>query len=679
MSSDSRNGKESIPAVWDDLAERLASPEGLETVRLLQAAGLLGRPGVTPQAPAAPAAPVDEAAEQDAPQPSHSRRRAVLIGESAAAGFFLAPWLTPAKALGEHLARFAPFEVLDRARPGMLAAELVQTAAEALETRPDVLILFAGNNWLGLGARPHLYADRDLEAFHAYADAIREHGIGGLRRLADERMRKVARSVVDRVAALAGAAGVPVIFVIPAANLMDFENLHPVPWLPGDGVDRWYALYDRALAALDGKEHGAADIAREMIALDGGECATSHRLLAAALLSEGTEDRIEEARAALEAHLDTACWDDRFGRGSSAPSAVRGELLASCRRHGIATVDLPSHFARLTGSPLADRRLFLDHCHLTAEGIRVGMAAVAAIVAEVLRLSGGEIPEEQGFSAPEATGVPPVVSALSKLHAGLYNAHMNRPVTGGHAPLAEALFGEALDELPALAETMRDYMEAMAAPGRAFLTSACARNQASPYPLQPLAWLPSDLGIDVLEPMCQVLEARGLPGREGLDQQLLANHAVDQRGRDIALPKYREREAGAFSTYVLRQPPPSIFRALWPDSVFYLVTDGSQDLRLKLSLRLPSSRATESVGSVELSLNDSPVGHVPVTGAWEEHELKLERSGLRRGLNRVRLSWPGLGNVGDQALQTVVHRLRQGVPADLYPVFGEVFSLRAEP
>jgi hypothetical protein len=38
-----------------------------------------------------------------------------------------------------------------------------------------------------------------------------------------------------------------------------------------------------------------------------------------------------------------------------------------------------------------------------------------------------------------------------------------------------------------------------------------------------------------------------------------------------------------------------------------------------------------------------------------------------------------LGSVGNQALQTAILRLRQGVPAELYPVFGEVFSLRAGP
>lgn len=672
MNPDSRNGSEpDIPAVWEDLAERLACPQGLEMARLLQATGLLGNSdeGGTP----APASPARRAAERNTPRSARDQRRVCLIGESAAAGFYLAPWLTPAKVLSEQLSRFAPFEVIDQARPGMLLDELVQTTIEALETSPDLLVVFAGNNWIGLGPRPHLYADRYLEAFQDFADSIRQFGVGGLRRLGDERMRSRARRAVDRVAALAAPAGVPVIFVVPAVNLLDFESLHPVPWLPGDGVDRWYALYAQVLTSLAGKGGGkAVATAREMIALDGGECATSHRLLATALLAEG---RSKEAYIPLQAHLDTSCWDERFGRGSSAPTVVCRELLAGCRRHGLTAVNLASHFAQLTGSPLTDRRLFLDHCHLTAEGIQAGMAAVAV---EVLRLCGLEAPDWQCLAKAEATGMPREVAGLSKLHAGLYNAHMNRPATGGQPPLAEALFGEALDEIPALSETMRDYIEAMTAPGRAFLTAACARNQVSSYPLQPLAWLPSDLGIDALEPMCRALESHGLPIGDYLDRRLLEHHAVDKGGLDIALPKYRERDAGASISYVLRQPAPTIFRAHWPTSVFYLVTNGSWDLRVNLSLRLPASRAVTGYGSVKVSLNGGSVGDVRVGGTWTGYDLKLERSQLRPGLNRLSLSWPGLGSVGNQALQTAIHRLRQGLPADVYPVFGEVFSLQTE-
>jgi hypothetical protein len=681
MSGGERHGGAEVPPeMWDRLAELVSGPQGLETVRLLQRAGLVRPAPEGPRPPAAPAAPAPSG--RPAPRSAGGRRRICLLGESAAAGFFYAPLLTPAKLLERQLAACGAagagtWEVVDLAQAGMQLAGLIDGTAAALRMEPDVVVVFAGNNWLGLGAQPFDHADGDLDRFQEYADAVERWGPGAFRRLGDEAMRARARQAVDRLAALAAAAQTPLVFVVPAANLVDFENCQPVFWLAADGVARWHGLYRRAVEGLrQGDLEAAAAAAREMLDLDGGDCATGHRLLASALLAQG---RSGEAHAPLAAHFDASCWDAQFGRGSSAPAPVREELLAGCRRHGVPCVDLPSVFAELTGSPLTDRRLFLDHCHLTAEGMHVAMAAVSV---EVLRAGGAAVPGSwRELAAMPEPELPTPLAALSRLHAALYNAHMNRPVAGGQAPIAEALMEEALAAACGAGESMRDYMKAMAAPGRAFLTAACERNQRSAYPLQPLAWLPSDLGIDALEPMARVLERRGAVGAEELDRILLEHHAVDNGRRDIAAPRYREQEPGASGTYALRQQPPAIFRALWPASTFFLVTAGGRDLHLDITLRLPTfgpSRAPRGE-TVEVSVNGSPAGAVQATERWSRQALRVEPRSLRRGLNRVSLSWPLPRGAGDAAIHTAVERLRQGLPAEIYPVFGEVFSLFASP
>ena len=677
MKSGGRHGGAEVPSgAWDRLAELLSAPPGLETARLLQRAELL-RP-----APAAPRAPAAQPLSGRAgARPAPGRRRICLLGESAAAGFFYAPLLTPAKLLERQLAAWSAgggagaWEVVDRAYAGMQLDGLLEGTAAALQMEPDVVVVFAGNNWLGLDVQPSAYADGDLARFQAYADAVERRGPGALRRLADEAMRARARRAVDGLAALAAAAGVPLVFAVPAANLVDFESRQPVFWLAADGVARWHGLYRRAVAGLGrGDLAAAAAAAREMIELDGGDCATGHRLLASALLAQG---HCAEAHAALTAHFDAACWDAQFGRGSSAPAPVREEILAGCRRHGVPCVDLPSIFAELTGSPLLDRRLFLDHCHLTVEGMHAAMAAVAA---EVLRAVGAPVPgswrELAALPPPEP---PPPLAALSRLHAALYNAHRNQPAAGGQAPLAEALLEEALAAAGGAGASMREYTAAMAAPGRAFLTAACAQNQRSAFPLQPLAWLPSDLGIDALEPMARVLARHG--GGIDLDRILLEHHAVDGGRRDLAAPRYREQEPGVSGTYALRQQPPSTFRALWPDSTFFLVTAGERDLRLDVTLRLPALGAAPAARAeaVGVSVNGSPAGAVQATESWRRETLRLPARSLRRGLNRLTLSWPLPRGAGDAAIGRAVRRLRQGLPADLYPVFGEVFSLHAGP
>lgn len=671
MNSHGHNGKRiHLPEIWDELAEKLSSSQGLETVRLLQAMGLLGTaPAGTPVI-AVQAVP--EGGQPGSSRPS-SGRRICLIGESVAAGFFYAPWLTPAKWLAGLLSAFGPYEVEDRAKIGILPDTLVGTAAEALQTRPDLLVVLAGNNWVGLSARPFLYADRDLDTFQEYASAVRQHGMGGFLRVEEERVRSRARTVMDRVAALAAEAGVPVIFVIPASNLVDFETLHPVLWLPGDGVARWYTLYRKAAAGLSERDVAAAEAAaREMIDLDGGHCPTSHRLLARALLLAGKSC---EALEALRADLDTSCWEPRFGRYVSAPSPVCSEIQDGCRRHGLACVDLPRLFAEHAESGLLGRRFFLDHCHLTAEGIHVAMAAVAV---EALRLSGVELPDRGRLAHAPAPDLPPLLQALSRFSAGLYTAHLNRPVTGGPSPFAQALFEEALNAAPGIADLMLDYMDAMTSPGRAFLTAACTRNQRSSYPLQALAWFPSNLGIEAFEPMCRALKARGISIQDELDRMLIEHHAADDRPRDLAAPKYRESDPGASAAYIERQPTPWHFRALFPSTGFFLVTDGERGLRLDLTLRLPDLGSPRSE-IVEVRVNGTPVASLPVGERWARHTLDVEEHRFRRGLNRVSLSWPLPGDVGDAAIRTAIHRLQQGLPADIFPVFGEVFSLYAGP
>src|SRR5688572_7482424 len=82
-------------------------------------------------------------------------RRVCLIGESTAAGFFYAPHLTPAKVLEDQLLQIkgtGAYEVIDLTKVDMpadgTAHDLVRVTVAALQLDPDVLVIFAGNNWL---------------------------------------------------------------------------------------------------------------------------------------------------------------------------------------------------------------------------------------------------------------------------------------------------------------------------------------------------------------------------------------------------------------------------------------------------------------------------------------------------------------------------------------------------
>jgi hypothetical protein len=170
--------------------------------------------------------------------------RVALFGESVAAGYLYAPHLTPAMVLESQLQEVGggDFEVIDLARTNETLAGLLTTARAALQINPDVLVLFAGNNWRLLET-PELspYAST-IAARQEFGEALKAEGLAGAVRLARKRLRDLATAVFDEIALLARTVGIPVVVVVPEVNLADWENRQPVPWLPGNGVARWHHL-----------------------------------------------------------------------------------------------------------------------------------------------------------------------------------------------------------------------------------------------------------------------------------------------------------------------------------------------------------------------------------------------------------------------------------------------------
>ena len=698
--------KEDRKGLADSLAEILATPDGLRTARLLQAAGLLGSAtNAEPRAAPRPPEPIsiwqphkEEGGEtvwvRPDPQPlgdHHAVTRTLrrkqaehplrvgFFGESVAAGYLYAPSITPARVLeGQLRAAGGPhrFEVIDLARTNETLPSLAETVRTSLQIQPDVLVLFAGNNW-NLLETPEVspYAP-SVAARQRYALALRDEGIDGPIRLANERLRAVAEAALGAIAEIARAVQIPVVAVIPEINLADWETRQPPVWLPGDGAARWHALYAEAARRLDrGDFAGALETAGAMRELDGGACASTWRLLARA--HRGLGDREEERRACL-AEVDATRYATlAFLSAPQATTAVRELLLEASRRHGFFPVDLRDVFTEHTGSPLPDRRLFLDYCHLTLEGIQVAMAAVAA---EVLNLS-GMLEEDQHWQTllPRlpAPAISPEEEATARFGAAVHTAH-RLLATGSKRPLLEHWCEAALDASPGVEGAMLDLVAARCSPCPAVLTAAQQRNLASPYRLLlQHGWRWDHLDADLIEAIRAVLERRGRPAGERIDHLLLEHLAIREEGTELLDPVYLWEPLERFYPEVMSFEDLSrraTHRAPWPETAFCLICDAEREVELEITLRRPAGP-----GTVRLAVNGEEIGTVEVTGRWTRSALRIEPRSLRRGLNRLTLRWPLLLGDGETALQAAAERLEVGVAADLHPVFGEVYSLVARP
>jgi hypothetical protein len=608
------------------------------------------------------------------PKKSELPLRVCLFGESVAAGYLYAPHLTPARVLEAQLRAVggeSNFEVIDLARTNERLPTLVETVRASLQIHPDVFVLFVGNNW-NLLETPEIspYAP-SVEARQRYALALRHAGIQGPVQLAEERLRRAAESALDTIARMARTVGIPVVLVVPEVNLADWETRQPPLGLSGDGLARWHLLYGKSVDLLDrGDCEGALAAAREMLELDRGSCPSSWRLLARSWRGLG---HLDEARRAARAEIDAASYATLcFLAAPQATTGAQEILRDAARRHGFVLIDLPEVFA----TPLPDRRLFLDYCHLTTEGMHLAMVAVAA---GVLNLSGmleqdvdrrGLLPR---LPAPE---ISPEAEATARLGAALHTAHRLLPA-GPKAPILEHWCEAALDASPGIAEAMLDLIAARCAPCPAVLTAAQQRNLASPYRLTfQHGWRWDHLDAVVIEAIVNVLERRGRPIRKEVARQLVASHGLREAGTDLADPFFLWEPLERFFPEVMSfedLPRRGTLRSPWPEVSFCLVCDGTRDVELTPTVRLPRP------GEVRLAVNGKGVGAFETRDGWTRTTLCIARDHLRPGINRLALHWPAPPAAGEDPLRSAVERLELGIAADLHPLFGEVYSLIARP
>ncbi|HKO98447.1 MAG TPA: hypothetical protein VJU86_15730 [Pyrinomonadaceae bacterium] len=616
--------------------------------------------------------------------------RVCLIGESTAAGFFYAPQLTPASVLAHQLNAIKgseAFEVIDLTKIDMPADgstyDLVRVTVAALQLDPDVLVIFAGNNWLKLFRPSASYGPDYLRSFAAaYEDA----GARGIMEQCEQNTRNQAAGVVKNLSYIAATVPVSLVLVIPEVNQTDWARCLPVAWLPGNRTSEWQTLYAKASTLKRDPRNASLvkSLAEQMIKLDEGTCPVSYRLLADALAAQG---RTAETREMLMREVDSAAWNACALPGAS--STVREVLQSVAGNPHMTCVDLPKKFFEHTGK-LPGKEMFLDYCHLTLDGIKVAMAAVAS---EVLRLTGGD---EQTFDyrsllqrlpGPE---VSPAKDALAKFLAALYTIHWERRFDS-ESPMPRYWCEAAIDAWSGIQDTMLEYVATLiASPSALGLSVAeqrffgrqnCFEDGSHWWAGEGRRLRRFSLDPVAINLICEVLEQSGRPVRNLIDKQLVDQHANGNGPRreiDLLNPCYHwttmdeltsiQNDTRTYSGY-------GLYQAFEPASNFCFVSDENRGVQLDLTARLATPAKEEGLAAIQV--NGKNVGRLQAGRSWIRMELKLGRECLRTGINKLTIVWPELSADGDAATRNISERLRRGIPANLEPVFGEIQSLVA--
>ncbi|HEX2046200.1 MAG TPA: hypothetical protein VHF27_00445 [Acidimicrobiales bacterium] len=590
--------------------------------------------------------------------------RVVLLGESTARGYLFDPELSFAAVLQSALEAAAPrmgLEVVDLARSDLTLQQLARLAPALPGFQPDVVVLFAGNNWANF--------EVGLEDLDLFAGALRRGGVAEARRLAvDERLPRQCRSLLLLLRECLRPAGAKLVVVVPEFNLSDWRPDPTVgaPLLPEAGAAgaAWTSSREAVVEALAaGEARTAARLAEDLVRLDGGTSAASAHLAARAAVALSDEDA---ARRWFQRARDAPCGTF-VPHTPRCPTILQEALRAGAAEHGFALVDLPRVFAHAAGA-LPGRRFFLDYCHLSFDGMAT---AAGAIASEVLGLLSGAARANGQVGARKQP--PAATQAVAHLLAAVHNAHHAQPdeILRHHCEMALACD-------PGIAEDMEALLHAQC--GRRELWLAPSFERFLSRPLAARYLHPEDgrtarlADFALIESMVEALEASGTALRPRVQDALIAQHGAGG-GRDLVDRRYRRTTAGERVQEGI--PGPTYVRANDVRSMFYLVSSPEPGpVRLSLTARVPGAGPGERV-DVRLVLAGRAVARVRASSRWETYDVDVPAGVLHRGVNRMILEWCAAAPRAAGSLEAAARQLERGEFPDVLPVFGEVYSLRS--
>ncbi|HEX2269947.1 MAG TPA: hypothetical protein VHH35_10445 [Pyrinomonadaceae bacterium] len=592
--------------------------------------------------------------------PKGPRRRVVLVGESVARGHLYDPQFTPAMALQQMMnAACGPdkIEVVDLARTDLVHKELQELITQALHLEPDALVIFAGNNWLP-------FAKTSDERFLDMASAFRDTGSWrGVKESCESLLIADTRQTLCLLHKIVRERGIPVVFVLPEFNLADWitECDYP-PMLSSEQTEAWLRARCEAEQLLKGDAWEKAEcLGTRLMQLDERTTAAGPNVLAEVSQKRGDH---QSARMFLEMARDASvCWP--FRQAPRCLSVTQQTIREEAAAHGIHLVDLPREFTRHLGGEVTDRRLFLDYCHLTLEGIRIAMALTAGTLLPLLKYPMRSCKELVGVDMK----VGPYVSAGAHFLAAVYNAD----------------WGQRIDVVRHHLRTALEFDRSIARMMQLFLDFHIRRVPSSLCrSFEQLCELPNITAIiafyndslrqkflntNLVTAVVDALEEIGIPARSDTDRLIVREHGVRNSAVNLVHPLYSTRSFARF----LVDFRPQFYKASARKTSFPLVCDKPEPLNFSVTLKVPNVSANQTIS---LRLNGSLVAEIAATGNWATATCCAPAELVRPGLNQVEIDWPMPAWSHEKQRERVAECLEAGDLVEVTPMFGLIHSFR---
>ncbi|HDY86192.1 MAG TPA: hypothetical protein ENI26_13720 [Methylophaga aminisulfidivorans] len=601
-------------------------------------------------------------AQQSTISAKKTAKRLVLAGESVARGMLYDPGYTPSQVLSTMLeqAHGESVEVIDLARTNADISVLQEVVEASEQLSPDIIVIFAGNNWVG--NRAYLSS---LKNAYEISDSIKTAGVAGLKARLTQALNQEISTAMAQINQQSTLSSTEIVWVLPEFNLADWKDpdIH-AHWLETEKDNqRWRELKKQAdLLYAQGDYKACIECANDMLVLDEGSCSATAYLFANSYEQLGEYTAM---RQYLEMARDSSIIDLSRSYTPRITNEIREVMIECAANHGNSVINLKEVFQAHSSNGIPGKELFLDYCHLTSKGIRIAMAEVASHLGD------------QSVSASQLIDDAPNASeqdeADAHLLAAIHNAHW-----GQNFDVVSYYCNEAAKKSVDILKVMQLFVE--------------LQNKRLPI------WMNESLSSALEDMSPQVKRYLFSMGANCLDQLLfeafetcanihgvalgdiirgvqLQQHAVDDLSSTNLLDPYFH--SVSFSEQQLMEGGHNtrhdFYKAYLPSSTFTFFTDGSQSRTVKATLKLNNEVAKQSC--VVIKVNGKVLDTVTLSEQWSTTELLVPTTLLVSGANKLEIEWPEQRFDSSLNIRKICKDINSQLIPELYPMYGNIYSL----
>lgn len=590
--------------------------------------------------------------------PKGSRRRIVLVGESVARGFLLDPHFTPSQALQKIMnVACGPdeVEVVDLARTDLTYEQLQELIVQALHLEPDALVIFAGNNF---GVLPAKSQERLLDM----ASEVRATGSWrAVNEACESFLIANTKQTLRLLEGIIKERHIPVVFMLPEFNLADWvTDCDCPPLLDSEQIEAWLNAKDEAAQLLKGNDWEKAQrLGEQLLELDQCTTTAGPNVLAEVYQKRGDQ---QKARMYLEMARDSIIGLP-FTETPRCYSVIQNTIRAEAAAHGVNLVDLPREFTNYLGGATPDRRLFLDYCHLTVEGIRFAMALTAETLLPLLKYPAKSSKELTQVDMEVDGNVNACAHFLAAVHScnwgqrtEVIRHHVRTALAAdrGIARLMQLYLDFHIRRVPS--SLSRSFEELCELPNITAIIAFYSDSTREKF-----------LNIRLINAVVEELEAAGIPTRSQIEELLIREHGINNGTVNLVKNFY---SIGSLPRLLVDQRA-EFYKATAKNTSFVLVCDQFEPLKFTITMKVPAVKPEQTIS---LHLNGYLVAEFPASDRWTTSTCSIPPGLVQPGPNQVELNWPMPVWSGEKQRARVADCLEAGEMVEITPMFGLVHS-----